>query len=114
MAFTSTAFRRNRATEMVLELQADLVDAQRLDRGADRHVGTVARFAEALEGWLAARLTRESRAFVILGGCIDAVAGYRAADELRDRKVAEALADAKALAGLLDRFDEDAPVAVHA
>lgn len=106
MAFSSQAFRRNRATEMVLELQASLVDEQRLDRGADRQVGRVERFLDAVERWIAARVPATSQVFVLLGGANDGLHGWRAVDALRDRENARQLALAKQLAGLLDGVEE--------
>lgn len=110
MAFSSRAFRRNRATEMVLELEASLADAQRFDRGADREVGRIARYAGAVRQWIVARVPPTSHVLGLLDGIRDGARGYRAVDALRDREVEKQIAIAKTLAGMLDRVDEAAAV----
>lgn len=108
MGFTSAAFRRNRATDMALEIQAALADAQRLDGGCDTHVKRATRYTLAGCDWVAANIPGAARVLALIGGTVDELRAFAAVDALRDRKVAEACADAKALAGLLDGVDPHA------
>lgn len=107
--YSRAAFRRNRATEMVLELEASLAVEQQLDHGADREVGHVARYAGAVRAWIVARVSPTSRVIALLDGVADGLRGYRAVDDLRDQENAKQLAIARELAGLLDGIDEAAP-----
>jgi len=104
--YSRAAYRRNQATELILELQASIADEAKLDARCDRQVNAVIQFATAVRAWVVARVPSTSRVFVFVGGILDALAGYRAVDALRDRESQKQLFIARELAGLLDRPDD--------
>lgn len=104
--YSRAAFQRNRATELVMELEASLADEARLDASCDRQIRAVARYAAAVREWVAVRVPSTSRVFAFVGGICDGIGGYRAVDALRDRENARQRALALRLAGMLDGVDE--------
>lgn len=103
MAFSHRRFLRNQATELVLELQASMWVENRADQTADRHVGILERAVTAVRDWLMPRVASESRVHRFLTATFGALAGYRAADEIRDRENDRQLQLALQIAGILDR-----------
>ena len=103
--YSRAAFRRNQATNLVLELQASFADERRLDLGCDREVGRVARYAGAVRDWIVARVPAASRVLALIAGIFDGIDGYKATDALRDRENDRQRALAFQLAGLLDGVD---------
>lgn len=104
--YSRAAFRRNQATDLVLELQASMADEHRLDLGCDREVGRAARYAGAVRDWIVVRVPATSRVLALIAGILDGVDTYRATDALRDRENDKQLLIARELAGMLDRPDE--------
>lgn len=116
MAFSSESFRRNRATALVMDLQASLADEAKLDARRDGRVRAIATYADAVNDWLVTHVPGARRALLLLAGIVDALRAERAIDALVDSENAKQLRLARELAGLLDGVDlEDRmPMAVSA